>query len=57
MPHITPDVVLGVAKDFHLTTNGSRLGKNCASEADQELERAKNFFLDLYACYTEAAGA
>ena len=46
---ITPDVVLGVAKDFHLTTNGSKLAKNGLGEADQDLERAKNFFLDLYA--------
>ena len=46
---ITPDVVLGVAKDFHLTTNGSKLAKEGLSGADQDLERAKNFFLDLYA--------
>ena len=53
---ITPDVVLGVAKDFHLTTNGSKLAKNGLSDADQDLERAKNFFLDLYAATQRNAG-
>lgn len=54
---ITPDVVLGVAKDFHLTTNGSKLAKNGLNEADQELERAKNFFLDLYAATQRNTGS
>ena len=46
---ITPEVVAGVAKDFHLTTNGSKIGKTGLNGEEQELERAKNFFLDLYA--------
>ncbi len=47
MPVITPDVILGVAKDFHLTANGFMSGKGFESP-EQDLERAKNFFLDLY---------
>ena len=54
--NITPEIILGVAKDFHLITNGSKLGKNSSNEADQELERAKNFFLDLYAATQKHAG-
>jgi general secretion pathway protein A len=46
---ITPDVIAGVAKDFHLSSNGSKLGKKAQGDADLDLERAKNFFLDLYA--------
>jgi general secretion pathway protein A len=46
---VTQDVVLGVARDFHLNTNSSKIAKVHAGEADQDLERAKNFFLDLYA--------
>jgi len=53
---ITPDVVLGVAKDFHLNTNGSKLAKEGLSAADQDLERAKNFFLDLYAATQRNSG-
>jgi general secretion pathway protein A len=45
---ITPDIVLGVAKDFHLTSNGTKLNKE-AQGRELELERAKNFFLNLYA--------
>ena len=40
---------VGVAKDFHLTSNGSKLGKEGAKRRGSDLERAKNFFLDLYA--------
>lgn len=46
---ITPEIILGVARDFHLITNTSKVGKNLLNEGDQELERAKNFFLDVYA--------
>ena len=53
---ITQDLVHGVAKDFHLTTNGSKLSKNGLNAADQELERAKNFFLDLYAATQRSTG-
>jgi general secretion pathway protein A len=45
---ITPDIVAGVAKDFHLTTNGTKVGMQ-AQAGEPELERAKNFFLGLYA--------
>jgi general secretion pathway protein A len=45
---ITPEIIVEVAKDFHLTTNATKLGKNLPSDSDQDLERAKNFFLDLY---------
>jgi general secretion pathway protein A len=47
MSHITPEVILGVAKDFHLTSNGSLRGKGGQAE-DLDLEHAKNSFLDLY---------
>jgi hypothetical protein len=57
-PLITPDVVVGVAKDFHLTSNGSKLGNgNGAHSADLDLERAKNFFLDLYASMHRSNGS
>lgn len=45
---IPPEVVLGVAKDFHLSANGSKLAKAMGGE-EQDMERAKSFFLDLYA--------
>ena len=46
---IPAEIVAGVAKDFHLTSNGSKLNKKAEGEADPDLERAKTFFLDLYA--------
>jgi len=49
LPIISPDVILGVAKDFHLRSNGTELGKKAQGDEDLDLERAKNFFLDLYA--------
>ena len=54
---ITQDVVFGVARDFHLNTNGSKLAKNGLGDGDQELERAKNFFLDLYAATQRGTGS
>jgi general secretion pathway protein A len=54
---ITQDVIVGVARDFHLNTNGSKLAKNGLGESDQDLERAKNFFLDLYAATQRGSGA
>jgi general secretion pathway protein A len=45
---IPPEVVLGVARDFHLSANGSKIGKKGLSE-EQDLDRAKSFFLDFYA--------
>jgi general secretion pathway protein A len=56
MQTITPDVVAGVAKDFHLTSNGSKLGKE-GQGADLDLERAKNFFLDLYSSMQRPNGS
>lgn len=56
LPTITPDVVVGVAKDFHLTSNGSKLGKE-PEGADLDLERAKNFFLDLYSSMQRPNGS
>lgn len=52
---ISPDIVIGVAKDFHLTTNGSKLGKK-TDNADEDLERAKNFFLDFYTATHKPTG-
>ena len=49
-------MVLGVARDFHLNTNSSKIAKVQAGEADQDLERAKNFFLDLYAATQRDTG-
>jgi general secretion pathway protein A len=46
---IPAEVILGVAKDFHLITSTSKIGKNPLNESEHELDRAKNFFLDLYA--------
>jgi general secretion pathway protein A len=56
MARITPDVILGVAKDFHLTSNGTKRGLD-AHAADLDLERAKNFFLDLYASMQRPNGS
>ena len=56
LPHITPNIILGIAKDFHLTSNGSHIGKN-GQAADLDLERAKNFFLDLYASMQRPNGS
>lgn len=53
---IPPDIVLGVAKDFHLTANGSKLDKK-ADDADEELEKAKDFFLNFYAATHKPTGA
>lgn len=53
---ITQDVIVGVAKDFHLNTNGSKIARNGLSDTDQDMERRKNFFLDLYAA-TQRGGA
>lgn len=53
---ITPEIILGVAKDFHLNANGSKLTKDGLSAPDQDLERAKNFFLDLYAATQRNTG-
>jgi len=52
---IPQEVIVGVAKDFHLNTNGSKIAKNGLGESDQDLERAKNFFLDLYAATQRGA--
>lgn len=41
-------VVLEVAKDFHLSTNGAKVARNGLTE-DQDMDRAKRFFLELYA--------
>lgn len=46
---ITPDIVLGVVKDFHLNTNGSKSAKHGSGETEKDLEHANNSFLDLYA--------
>jgi general secretion pathway protein A len=54
---INQEVILGVARDFHLNTNGSKLAKNGLGDADQDLERAKNFFLDLYAATQRGNGS
>lgn len=54
---ISPDVILGVASDFHLTSNGSKLGKKAKDMEDLDLERAKNFFLDLYATMQRPVGS
>jgi general secretion pathway protein A len=54
---IPPEVILGVAKDFHLSSNGSSIGKKGQAEGDLDLERAKNFFLDLYASMHKPMGS
>ena len=56
MTTISKDVVLGVARDFHLNTNGSKIANAMNGGADQDLERAKNFFLDLYAASQKGRG-
>ena len=48
LPTISPEIITGVARDFHLSSNGFKLNKKADGEADLDLERAKNFFLDLY---------
>src|SRR5579863_2174795 len=56
MPTITPEVVLGVTRDFHLNANGSKLVKNGRGD-EQESERAKNHFLDLYVAAEKNTGS
>jgi type II secretory pathway predicted ATPase ExeA len=56
MTTIMPEVIMGIAKDFHLTANGSMRGKD-AQGADLDLERAKNFFLDLYTSMHRSNGS
>jgi len=56
MTSISSEVIAGVAKDFHLTSNGALLGKD-PQDADLDLERAKNFFLDLYTSMHRPGGA
>jgi general secretion pathway protein A len=56
MTSISSEVIVGVAKDFHLTSNGALLGKD-PQGADLDLERAKNFFLDLYTSMHRPGGA
>jgi general secretion pathway protein A len=55
MQTVTPDVVVGVARDFHLSANGSKF-KNGHSD-EQDLERAKNHFLDLYVATEKKTGS
>ena len=57
LPCIMPDIIGGVAKDFHLTSNGSMLVKNAQGDAELDLERAKNFFLDLYTSMRRPSGS
>ena len=57
MPTIEPEVILGIAKDFHLTPNGALHAKDSQQGADLDLERAKNFFLDLYASMHRSNGS
>jgi general secretion pathway protein A len=57
LPCIMPDIIGGVAKDFHLTSNGSMLVKNAQGDAELDLERAKNFFLDLYTSMQRPSGS
>ena len=54
---IPMDVIAGVARDFHLNGNGSAVGKNTEIDADADLERAKSFFLDLYAAMRRPLGS
>lgn len=56
MATINKDVVLGVARDFHLNTNGSKIA-HANGGTDADLERAKNFFLDLYAASQKGRGS
>jgi general secretion pathway protein A len=56
LPAISADVIAGIARDFHLTSNGSKLGKE-AQGTDLDLERAKNFFLDLYSSMQRPNGS
>jgi len=49
LENITADIILGVAKDFHLITSASRISNKLTNESDQDLEHAKKIFLDLYA--------
>ena len=56
MTSISSEVIVGVAKDFHLTSNGALRGKD-PQGADLDLERAKNFFLDLYTSMHRPGGA
>lgn len=53
---ITSEIVSGVASDFHLTQNGSKIAHNTPN-IDQDLERARNFSLDLYEATQKTNGA
>jgi len=54
---ITADVVFGVANDFHLTLNGSKIAHPTPNNVDHDLERAKSYFLDLYAATQTTNGS
>ena len=56
LPTITQDVILGVARDFHLNTNGAKISEKGLGGGG-DLERAKDFFLDLYAATQRGTGA
>jgi len=56
LPSIPMDVITGVARDFHLNSNGTAMGRKARSDADLDWERAKNFFLDLYAAMQRPVG-
>ena len=54
---ISPDIIAGIASDFHLSANGSKPPKGGRGESDDELERAKNFFLNFYASTHRPTGS
>lgn len=54
---ISPDVVLEVARDFHLSTNGSKLARTGLNGTDQDLERVKNSFSAPYSAAQKVAGS
>lgn len=45
---ITPEIITGVARDFHLNVNGAELGKIAPDDVDEELEGAKRHLLERY---------
>jgi general secretion pathway protein A len=46
---ITPDIVSGVATDFHLSVNGAKFERAMQSDSDRDFEQAKSVFLESYA--------
>jgi general secretion pathway protein A len=53
---ITPEIIFGVARDFHLNSNGSRFARSKGDENDKEMQRAADLFLNAQVAMQRASG-